>query len=457
MTNETRSKRRRRAKPASVRFGLSLIELLLAMAIASIMLAVLWQTMALFTRIFDAGGQSVTEAQVARAVLHRIAADLRSAANPDTVDHAALPDATPSTNKSQSSEGLTSTGNDDAESTRDDGSSAEATEPGAASSPAASRGDPGRPASTDAHASFRDRDSEADEDVSAPMPLFVGDTTRLRFGRHQTLNAYQWQQVVAGEIGARSMQSTQPSLELTTVHYEWLPEEETADTSRLPDEIRTDAEGDTLHGLHRCEWPRHGVELTTLDGTSSGRDFGSASRAAPPESVGEEPSPDRESANEPPSEKPISDDRAWSAWPASLITPSAARNSSLDAFHAAEDRTQDTIQRLHVPEIDALRFRYLADGAWHATWDSRREGRLPEAVEVSLLFDLNADDFTTDVGDVDPNDAFASHEENERQPLGTRYRLVVSLPETDIKETTDAQTSGEGSSSRNVASGSEGI
>ncbi|MBX7165148.1 MAG: prepilin-type N-terminal cleavage/methylation domain-containing protein [Pirellulales bacterium] len=60
----------------------TLIELLLAMVLSTVVLAGLWTAMRVHVRMFQGGHREVEEAQLARALFHRIASDLRGTIAP---------------------------------------------------------------------------------------------------------------------------------------------------------------------------------------------------------------------------------------------------------------------------------------------------------------------------------------------------------------------------------------
>jgi len=59
--------------------GFTLVEMLLATALCSVLLAALWMLMSTFGELFDKGQQQVERAQLCRALLEQMAEDLRSA------------------------------------------------------------------------------------------------------------------------------------------------------------------------------------------------------------------------------------------------------------------------------------------------------------------------------------------------------------------------------------------
>lgn len=59
--------------------GFTLLEVLLAMLLSTVVLAGLWSALSIHLRMFDAGRTQVEQAQLSRALLHQIANDLRQA------------------------------------------------------------------------------------------------------------------------------------------------------------------------------------------------------------------------------------------------------------------------------------------------------------------------------------------------------------------------------------------
>lgn len=74
----------------TVRPGHTLLEVLLALSICTVLVAILWTTIDVQLRATDAGRVNMEQAQLARAILRRIADDLRSAVRYEPIDVASL-------------------------------------------------------------------------------------------------------------------------------------------------------------------------------------------------------------------------------------------------------------------------------------------------------------------------------------------------------------------------------
>ncbi len=92
MPSRTPQRELRTGSPAAVRSGYTLLELMLALTLAGFVLAAIGMAIDLHLRALDSRRTNVEEAEVARAVLRRMADDLRSAVAYTTIDFSSLED-----------------------------------------------------------------------------------------------------------------------------------------------------------------------------------------------------------------------------------------------------------------------------------------------------------------------------------------------------------------------------
>jgi prepilin-type N-terminal cleavage/methylation domain-containing protein len=97
--------RARQARILSDARGFTLLEVILALALSLIVIAAVGVSVHLYLRLFDSGRTDVEEAQLARAVLRRMADDIRGAVAHNAVDASQLVPQTSGTSSSSSSAG----------------------------------------------------------------------------------------------------------------------------------------------------------------------------------------------------------------------------------------------------------------------------------------------------------------------------------------------------------------
>lgn len=307
--------------------GFTLLEVILAMLLATVLLAAVWVAVRLELRFFESGRSEVERAQLARAVLRQMRTDLRSA-----VVYRA-----------------------DFENKRGDGTfSGSATaggESGSASSPsspqAESESSNGNPATDD----FASRDGplvgehasgEPQDATWAQRGQFYGTPTSLRFDVRDGVNQ-------AVERAARRSQgevASAPWVNLKTVQYELLDRPQVAQAGQP---TRSSASSDVEDG------PTTALVRRELPWT-------------------ERP---RESAGGPAKTSP------GGTFSGDIGGPADGPNVS------TLDQETDAFAPGNVtwmPEISRMSLRYFDGGRWRDSWDSRAEGRWPTAVEIAIRF-----------------------------------------------------------------------
>lgn len=114
-------------KCLSRRRGFTLLEVILALALATVLLAAVWASLDLFYRYSDAGREQADQLQVARAIFQALERDLRSAIQPPEVPVTPPPTGA-SSNDSSSGSSQSSTTSNSSSTTSGTSSSSSATE-----------------------------------------------------------------------------------------------------------------------------------------------------------------------------------------------------------------------------------------------------------------------------------------------------------------------------------------
>ncbi|MBX7075278.1 MAG: prepilin-type N-terminal cleavage/methylation domain-containing protein [Pirellulales bacterium] len=364
------------------RRGFTLLEVMLAMLLSTALLAGLWTAMSLHLKAFDTGRMEVEQTQLVRALLQKIATDLRRTV-PDVPTPAtsggAAPAADPLHPLTATPGGATPLPNGTSPTGVAPAPTATAPITTASSAPASTRASQqpapmstplGTPAGGSATAGAPTMAGSSSVAHGAPQDLasLVGTSRQLRLRVSQPSDAPDLLDVSDG------VSETQVRLpdDLTTVFY-WLAQgagEQPATTmAEMP-------QGDALL-QHDGAWLR-------------------------PPSL--ENSPNAALAAE-----GATDEDQWQIWFDRAEMP------------AEEQRTDPAL--IMATEVQGLRFRYLADGAWHDAWNSAERGGLPAAVEISLLLRKE----TSAVESALPIT------EEPTEEIRPDFRLVVLLPTTPAK------------------------
>lgn len=358
------------------RRGFTLLEVMLAMLLSTALLAGLWTAMSLHLKAFDTGRMEVEQTQLVRALLQKIATDLRRTV-PDMPAPATHGGAAPAADPLHP---LTSTPG--GATTLPNGTSPMGAAPvGVASTAAASTAPASSaPASTRAPQQLAPASTpmgsapavagSSSVAHAAPQDLasLVGTSRQLRLRVSQPSDAPDLLDVSDG------VSETQVRLpdDLTTVFY-WLAqgagEQPATSIAEMP-------QGDALL-RHQGAWLR-------------------------PPSL--ENSPNAALAAE-----GATDEDQWQIW--------------FDRAEMPAEEQQTDPALIMATEVQGLRFRYLADGAWHDAWNSAERGGLPAAVEISLL--LRKEDSAVE--------SAMPIAEEPTEVIRPDFRLVVLLPTTPAK------------------------
>jgi len=323
--------------------GFSILEVLLAMALSTALLAGLFSALSLFMRSFDSGRTNVEQAQLARAMLRQISGDLRSA----VVD---------TSTKGPSTGGA---------------------------NPLALPGDFISPA--DDAPTLPDTLSPERMQVLLPgvdTSVSQGPTTRL-VGTSDRLDM-----CVRSTGPAAALAALIATTEPTTDAYS----DGTAATSAsAPGSVRQvsyfcqDSSDPDRMLVDPTKQQTRATSTVTEEESPA---IGLVRRETPWSAVAGD-----DSFGSPPAEAPL--DTATTATSESssasaTSTPSAATRpserhvpTSLDTLHVVETLT---------PEIVEVAFRYFDGSAWYSSWDSASDGGLPVAVDVAFWFAEPADE-----------------------------------------------------------------
>jgi prepilin-type N-terminal cleavage/methylation domain-containing protein len=369
------------------RRGFTLLEVMLAMLLSTALLAGLWTAMSLHLKAFDTGRMEVEQTQLVRALLQKIATDLRRTVPdvPAPATHGgAAPAADPLHPLTSTPGGATTLPNG----TSPVGAAPTAAAPtaSASSAPASTRAPQqtapaspqlaplstplGTPAGGSAPAGAPVVAGSSSVAQAAPQDLasLVGTSRQLRLRVSQPSDAPDLLDVSDG------VSETQVRLpdDLTTVFY-WLAQDAGEQPATTMAEM---PQGDAL-------LRRQGAWLR-------------------PPSLENSP-------NAALTAEGATDEDQWQIW--------------FDRAEMPAEEQQTDPALIMATEVQGLRFRYLADGAWHDTWNSAERGGLPAAVEISLL--LRKEDSAVE--------SAMPIAEEPTEVIRPDFRLVVLLPTTPAK------------------------
>lgn len=327
------------AGAASLRAGITLLELLLALALTGVVMMIITMAIQLHLRTLDSRRADVEQSQVARAVLQHIAADIRNAVWYEPLDVSGIEELAAG-GTSSAAQGSEPGGQAEEETgpEEDRSSASQASEPANSpadvpSSAAPSSADPSAPA--DDTSSLDDLlgselDGELSESVSdistslapASVPGLYGNQFELQIDCSRLPRVDQYAMPVSSDPAAAPVV---PS-DTKTVAYFLRTEDvlqETADASG----------GDTANGLVRRELDRAATSFAAQDGSLDS-----------------------------------------SQYPGQLLAP----------------------------EVSYLEFRYFDGSSWYTEWDSEQMQGLPVAIEITISIDPTAGRNTEelDVADV---------------------------------------------------------
>lgn len=348
MTARTRHFRSAIGGPRSS--GFTLLETLLASALAAAMLLALWSLLNMYTRLFRQAPAAVEQSQVVRAVVDQIAHDLHCVIPPPAKE----PDIPPGTTVSVSPRGAQT--QDARPSPSVPAGTAELTG-GLLKAPAPVTGV--RPAALDP--SVR----------ALPPAQLIGEPNSLRMEILEIVPRLDAAESDA-ELSAEPEATAAPKVPaLRHVHYELL------DASELPIGQPDQADGVVAPAAA----PSAGPALANRDRPSAGLSAGILVRrqrtwdALPEDEVMDTGGSSPTAAARPPVRDGLPEtardpfDRSSSAT-AELLD----ETGSLEAERAT----------FVIPEVRDIRFRYFDGANWSQWWDSRQRGGLPLAVEVVL-------------------------------------------------------------------------
>ena len=419
------------------RAAFTLIEVILATGLATLLLAALWSALSLHLRAFDSGRTQVEEAQLARALLREIAHDLESLAfaaptetlgvvplAPTSPDPPRLVDSTSSRGRSarSSSGGLASMSLAVVS-----GASGASAAPSAASPIDARTGLPvGGIVVSDASADSLSVEST----FSTRRPGLTGTSTELLIDVLRPVPADRTFPVEPSPLRSALDDAIEPVPDLRTVNYHL----QQADS--LLERSQVDPSGLSVGGgLVRHEQPW----LRAADG-------------AEPE----------------PWSRHVESMRSGSRWPPTAETgtrtafnefglPGDLDMPGLGAGDAVGSESEPRDDLLFAPEVAALGFRYFDGQAWHESWDSGAAGRLPLAVEIVLVIrPFEPSTRRRDGSDVEQDTLL--RDQAALMETWPRYRLLVRLPAATSGGATDAadDESGDGAASSESSTSAAG-
>ena len=373
------------------RRGYSLLEVLLAAALATVLLAALWSALSLHLRLFDSGLIEVEQAQLARALFARIATDLERAVPP-----ASPPDASIAAESSGSR--------------RTEVDAADSSVFGAGESSFAGDSETAFDAQRSNNASAVTRQDQDGRTFDEPrIAALQGTSQRLRI-RVVRAPAELFDAPSPGIAGRRESAGTT----FRSIEYAMMPmsgdlmlSEADGTSATEPVTTMTPARGATFvrresSGLEsRNEFNRQGTSLLRDDTTAI--DVGPMAGVA-------------------------------SASPGS-VSPLVAEMAPYDNMAANEDDVDLDI----VPEVARVAFRYFDGQRWIGSWNSNAMRSLPVAVEISIEFRDPTDDTAADDTIAwdeeslasETGQALAEHRAVQRPNVELRrrhFRVVVRLP-----------------------------
>ncbi len=333
------------AKCHGTQRGFTLLEVMLAMLLATVLLAAVWVAVRLELRFFEAGKSEIEQAQLARAILERIRADLQNAvAQPAHRDISQFAGALAPTNGQNASASQPATGSS-------------TTDPGATDSLQPANESSFSDQSTDELASSHDGASSMEQlpgdfqEASwtwAERGRFRGSPDSMTFDVRVPPSDLDWEQPAE----AADEETAAPPCTLQTVRYEWIAPSTVSRQGIVSDPA--DDASQLPAGLVRWQ-----------------------ARWTDPPAI-------REAVT-----SPRGDDGSGLL---SDLVDQPERPDHLDRHMTA------------MPEIAAVSFRYFDGTQWHAHWDSQLEQRWPAAVDVAIRFvrdDRQAEQAPTGANDAD--------------------------------------------------------
>ena len=308
--------------------GFTLLELLIAAALSSVLLGVVWHTLATHIRLYEKRGESTTRTQLARAVRYQFLSD---------IDH------------------LIRT-------------------PSAAARDSTTRDSTTRDSTT--------RDSTTRDTATASLAYGLrGDRHSLEIAILEPvwrpLDGVSPEQTDRAENG--QPKQTQLTSPIRLIRYQFVGAPHTKDvlpgslSQVVVDAIQQEPESGQPTGFSG--------EEDVLDDAFSAGDISPTNASVPGllREVHAEPPlpPDHEPAQH----------RITETFPLDSRPPlAAATEATLADMPAASPVSAANMIVDHVPEIERLEFRYFDGQRWHGHWDSSVSGNLPAAVEMSFEF-----------------------------------------------------------------------
>jgi len=362
--------------------GFTLLEVMLAMLLATVLLAAVWVAVRMELRFFEAGRSEVEQAQLARAIVIRLRADLDNAvAAPMPPEPSHLARISPqsevtvgdSSNKSEAANGTAAV-------------EATTVPPAASGSPAA---EPlgGAPS------------ADPGSDVPAVWPErghFRGTSTAMSFDTRMPPESFRWLEPTVSGVA-----STSPQLiNLRTVRYMFVPGEMVQDSQTLASQDPLDASLEPPSGLVRWE-AKWTDELRASEIAFVPMTPGATGQAA--DAVG------------------------------SSFETTGGPDDPFFSDNPAEDPQASMTQ---MPEVAAVEFRYFDGAVWHSQWDSRWSETWPEAVHVAVRFvreptddsdDFGASESTTSLPDPANTPLTADALSEQAEADFWDYRLLIPL------------------------------
>ena len=431
----------------NARSAYTLIELLLAMMLSTVVLAALWSLLNIYTRLFDTAGVETEQAQLARAMLVMIETDLINIvpeAQPRETSAGTNPDETDAPQDSDTPTPGDVIGPTPAPDTTDSAATANTEKadqlPASTTSGATEATDTGSFSSHLSNGTMSDDSQHAT--FAQPSLLGTSETLWLVVHRHgDTSDPLNPQPLVRADT------TFQPAAELAIVQYALTYQDAadalgtTSNTPSMPFETDDAAESSRLTETSSAEGLDDWQAIANSEMETAAAQLGLIDRELIDASRGIE----RREAFWPVS--PLASSLPSASFDPTLLDQSSGNDegfalrrefkppSRVADIHGRVSDTPSTsfgsgsspaeevkFESLLTPEVVRVRFRYHDGNAWRSQWDSRAQGALPRAVEIILAV------LPTD--DVAVQRELEHFEESQSSGEGPWpvYRHVVALP-----------------------------